>query len=137
MNALTIELQVLGWSGLLAAVQLALMAVPANMQLGPRYTGSARDEQRQLTGVAGRLERAFRNQLEGLVMYAPAAIVVTAAGASGPFTEGCAIAYLAARIVYIPLYGFGVRWWRSVVWAVGFLATILMLIAGLLQGAGG
>lgn len=134
---MTTEMAVLGWSALLAAVQLVLMAVPANLQLGPRYTGSARDEQRTLTGVAGRLERAFRNQLEGLVMYAPAVIVVTAADASGPFTEGCAIAYLAARIAYIPLYGFGVRWWRSAVWAIGFLATILMLLAALLQGTAG
>lgn len=128
---MTIELQVLGWAGLLAAVQLLLMAVPANLQLGSGYLASARDEQRSLHGAAARLERAFRNHLEGLAMFTAAAVVVSVGAASTPFTEGCALAYLAARIVYIPLYGFGVKWWRTVVWTVGFAATVLMLLAAL------
>ena len=131
MNGMTIELQVLGWAGLLAAAQLILMAIPANLQLGSAYVASARDEQRPLSGMAARLERAFRNQLEGLLLFAVAVMVVTMAGAASPFTEGCALAYLAARIVYVPLYAFGVPWLRSLVWGVGFVATILMLLAAL------
>ena len=126
------EVTILGWAGILAAAQLILMAVPANLQLGSAYVASARDEQRPLSGVAARLERAFRNQLESLLLFAVAVMVVTMAGAASPLTEGCAIAYIAARIVYVPLYGFGVKWWRSLVWAVGFFVTVVMLLAALL-----
>lgn len=131
MDGMTIEIQVLGWAGLLAAAQVILMAVPANLQLGSGYLATARDEPRPLSGVPARLERAWRNHLESLLLFAVAVLVVSLGGRSSPFTEGCALAYLAARIVYVPLYGFGVKWWRTAVWAVGFVASILMLLAAL------
>ena len=39
---------------------------------------------------------------------------------------------LAARILYVPAYAFGWNPWRSAIWAVGFLATLTMLIAALI-----
>ena len=39
--------------------------------------------------------------------------------------------YLAARVAYIPTYYLGLRPWRSLIWAVGFFATLLMLLAAL------
>ena len=41
-------------------------------------------------------------------------------------------AYLAARILYIPAYALGWSPWRSLIWSVGLLATIVMLLAALL-----
>ncbi len=131
MDGMTIEIQVLAWAGLLAAAQVILAAIPANMQLGSPYLASARDEQRPLSGIPARLDRAFRNHLEGLLLFAVAVVAVTLGGGASPLTEGCALAYLAARIVYVPLYAFGVPWLRTLVWAVGFVATILMLLAAL------
>lgn len=132
MAALSLELQALGWAALLAAVQLVLLAVAANLQLPTGYLVGARDQRRELTGAAGRLERALRNHLEGLLLFAVAALLVAFGGTSTPFTEGCALAYLAARVVYVPFYAFGIPWWRSAVWGVGFAATVLMLLAALL-----
>ena len=37
-----------------------------------------------------------------------------------------------ARILYVPAYYYGLNPWRSLIWAVGFLATLLMLLAALL-----
>ncbi len=125
------EIHILALSGLLTCVQFALMAVPANMQLGPKWTMGPRDEPRVMTGLAGRLHRAFNNQLEGLTLFAVAAVCVTLLDASTPFTRGAAAVYLAARVVYIPLYALGVPLWRSVVWSVGFGATACMLAAAL------
>ncbi|WP_281685469.1 MAPEG family protein [Thalassobaculum salexigens] len=127
METIPFEIRVLAWSGLLAAGQLVLLAVYANLQLGPRYLASARDEPRQLTGMAARLQRAFQNQIEGLVLFSAAAVAVTFSGTSAAMTEACALAYIVARVVYVPLYWFGVPWLRTVVWAVGFFATVIML----------
>ena len=59
-------------------------------------------------------------------------IVITFTKITSPFTAACAFAYLGARIAYIPAYYLGLRPWRSLIWAVGFFATTLMLVAALL-----
>jgi len=126
-----VELKILGYAALLQFVQYIVMAVPVNLQLGVAYTGGNRDEQRQVTGVAGRLKRALENHFEGLVLFTIAVLVVTLGGASSPLTEACAWAYLWARVLYVPAYASGVFLVRSLIWSVGFIATAVMLIAAL------
>jgi uncharacterized MAPEG superfamily protein len=126
-----IELVILGLAALLQAVQLVAMAIPVNRQLGPRYTAGSRDEPRTPTGVAGRLLRAYDNHNEALILFAVAVVVVVLGGGGSGFTEACAWAYLAARIAYVPAYASGVFLLRSVIWSIGFFATIAMLVAGL------
>jgi uncharacterized MAPEG superfamily protein len=90
-----------------------------------------RDRKVELTGVAGRLQRAMNNHFEGLILFAIAVVVVTLSGQSSGLTAACAYAYLVARILYVPAYAFGWAPWRSLIWAVGFLATLIMLLAAL------
>jgi uncharacterized MAPEG superfamily protein len=47
-------------------------------------------------------------------------------------TAQCAWAYLIARILYVPAYASGVYLIRSLIWAVGFFATLTMLLAAVL-----
>jgi uncharacterized MAPEG superfamily protein len=113
-------------------VQYVLMAIPVNVQLGPRYTGGNRDEQRLPEGVAGRLYRALNNHFESLILFTIAALVVTLGDASSEFTRTCAWVYLGARVLYVPAYASGVFLVRSLIWTVGFGATVAMLVAALL-----
>ncbi len=131
---MTQELTVLALAGLLQAVQFILMAVPANLELGPDYTASPRDTAppRPLSPVAGRLKRALENHFEGLILFTLAVVVVTLGGRSSPFTAACAWLYLGARVLYVPAYALGLAPWRSVVWAVGFLATVAMILAAII-----
>lgn len=129
---MTPEITVLGLALLLQVVQYGLLSVTANLQLGTRYTTSPRDEHRPLTGISARFERALKNHFEALILFTPAVLVVSLAGQSTAFTSGCAWAYLAARVLYIPAYAFGWVPWRSVIWAGGFLATVAMLIAAMI-----
>ena len=126
------ELTVLGLSALLSVAQLIALAVAANLQLGSDYLAGPRDEERPITGLAGRLRRAFNNQMEGLVLYAVAALLVVESGSVSGFTHLCAAAYLAARILYVPAYAYGWSPGRSLIWGVGFLATVAMLVAALI-----
>lgn len=128
---MTPEILVLTLGALLTIFQIVLMAIPANMQLGPRYTMGPRDKPAELHGKAGRLHRAMGNMFEAMVLYIAAAVAVTYAGGTA-FTAACAWVWLAARVLYIPLYAYGISPWRSYVWAVGLLANALMLIAALL-----
>jgi uncharacterized MAPEG superfamily protein len=132
---MTPELTALALAGLLQAVQYILMSVPANLELGPRKTLGPRDDAdlaSQLSPRTARLYRALDNHFEGLILFTLAVVVVTLGDARSPFTAACAWTYLAARVLYVPAYAFGLVPWRSVIWLVGFTATALMLVAALL-----
>ena len=131
---MTHELPTLALAGLLQAIQLCLFATPANIEIGTGYTSSARDKppSRPLSIGTGRLQRAMNNHFEGLILFTLAVVVVTLGNQSSTVTQYCAYAYLAARILYVPAYYFGWRPWRSAIWAVGFIATIVMILAALI-----
>jgi len=130
---MTPELTALTLAALLQAVQYLLYAIPANLELGPGYTTSPRDHDptSPMSDGTARLGRALSNHFEGLILFTIACVTVTLSDQSTPVTAACAYTYLAARIAYIPAYYFGLRPWRSLIWAVGFLATVLMLLAAL------
>ncbi|MCW1954476.1 MAG: MAPEG family protein [Roseobacter sp.] len=131
---MTPELTVLALAALLQALQFVLYAVPANLELGPGYTMSARDRppSREMSLRTARLGRALTNHFEGLILFTIAVLVVTLGNQATGFTAACAWAYLGARLAYIPAYAFDLRPWRSLVWAIGFFATLSMILAALL-----
>ncbi|TRW98351.1 MAPEG family protein [Paracoccus sp. M683] len=128
---MTPELTVLALAGLLQAVQFALFAIAANRELGTRVTMGPRDKPITVSGRTGRLQRALNNHFEGLILFTLAVVVVSLGGQSTGFTAACAWIYLVARVLYIPAYAFGLTPWRSVIWSVGFAATMLMILAAL------
>ncbi len=127
------ELTVLALAIVLQAVQYFIFAVPANLELGTGYTSSARDypPSKSLSVKTGRLQRAMNNHFEALILFTAAVVVVTLGDQSTAFTRGCAWAYLAARVIYVPAYYLGWRPWRSAIFGVGFFATLLMVLAAL------
>ena len=131
---MTPELTALALAIVLQAVQFALYAVPANRELGPGYTMSARDREpsRRMSDRTARLGRALENHFQGLILFTAAVVVVTLSGQASDFTALCAWTYLAARILYVPAYAFGWRPGRSIIWALGFAATLLMVAAALI-----
>ena len=132
---MTPELTVLALAGLLQAAQFVLMSVPVNREVGHHRTLAPRDNDdlmRDLSPRTGRLVRALNNHFEALILFTLAVTVVTLSNQSTPFTAACAWTYLVARVLYVPAYAFGLVPWRSLIWAVGFLATVAMIGASLL-----
>ncbi|MCF1709209.1 MAPEG family protein [Tabrizicola sp. J26] len=132
---MTPELTVLTLAGLLQFLQFSLMSVAVNREIGPERTAGPRDGddlRRDLSPRTGRLVRAMDNHFEALILFTLAVVVVTLSGKASLFTAICAWAYLAARIAYVPAYYFGLVPWRSAIFGVGWLATLLMLLAALL-----
>ena len=131
---MTAELTALALAGLLQTVQFGLFAIPANVELGTRYTSSPRDTPppRPLSTVTARLHRALNNHFEGLILFTLAVEVVTLGDQSTPVTRIAAWTYLGARLLYVPAYAFGWRPWRSAIWGIGFFATLTMIVAALI-----
>ncbi len=122
------ELQLLAVAIALGVVHLILQALTARRQQGLKWAGGARDEPMPVDGLAGRMERAFANYRETFPLFAAAVIGCYLAGKLGPVTLWASVAYVAARAVYIPLYAFGVRGLRTLVWAISFAGIIALLI---------
>lgn len=131
---MTPELLALTLATLLLIAQLLHVALLANLEIGSRWLAGPRDGDpgRALSPRAARLKRAYENHREWIVPFAIAVLVVELSGAGSALTAGCAFAYLAARILYVPAYAFGWSPGRSIVWAVGFVATVILLLAALL-----
>ena len=131
---MTPELTALTLAALLQAVQFTLFAIPANLELTAKYTSSPRDlpPSRPLTKTTARLQRALNNHFESLILCTIAVLVVSLSNQSTATTQTAAYSYLAARVLYVPAYYFGWAPWRSAIWAVGFFATLTMLVAALI-----
>ena len=136
---MTPELLVLTLAALLQCAQFGLMSLAANLDVGPARTMSPRDPQRlgkplaEILGVkAGRLYRAFNNMFEALILFTIAVLVIALTDQSTAVTQTAAWVFLAARVAYVPAYYFGLAPGRSLIWFVGFLATLTLLIAALL-----
>jgi len=130
---MTAELTVLVLAALLAVGQLCWMAVRANLEIGPAYFLTPRDgEPPQPMSIGlGRLKRAYQNHIETLPLFAVAVLALTLADKGSGLTAALAWLYLGARVLFVPAYLFGWTPWRSLIWAAGFLATVLMLLAAL------
>ena len=131
---MTPELTTLALAALLQALQFVSFATLANRDLTPGYTSSPRDRppSREMAVLTARLQRALNNHFEGLILFTLAVVVVTMGNQSTTTTQYAAYIYLAARILYVPAYAFGLTPWRSAIWAVGFGATLTMIIAALI-----
>ena len=132
---MTTELTLLGWTLVLALVQIMLPASLRNGETGLAYNTSACDESGPPVGVVtGRLRRAQANLFETLPIFAAAVLIAHVGDREGALTLWGAWLYLAARIVYVPLYALGIPYLRSCVWLVS-MAGVIMLLAAILGPA--
>lgn len=133
---MTTELTLLAWTLVLALGQILLPAMLRTAETGVSYNAGARDEEGPPVGrITGRLQRAQRNLFETLPLFAAAILIAHVAGRNGIWTWWGASLYFWARIVYVPLYAFGIPYIRSLVWLVCLLGTILVLAAVLVPAA--
>ena len=124
--AASTEIAVLGWSVVLLLVQIILQAT-STYDLGPYLLGP-RDDNRQSGNVmAGRFKRALENLLETYPAFVALALALVVTGKSGDIAATGAWVWLAARVVYVPLYAFGVPAVRTLVWCVSIVGLLMML----------
>jgi uncharacterized MAPEG superfamily protein len=129
---MTTELTLLGWTLVLALVQIILPAMVRNKEVGLAHNAGPRDEETVPVGkVTGRLKRAQANLFETLPLFAAAILIAHAAGREDSLTLDGAWLYLISRIVYVPLYAFGVPYVRTLAWGVGLGGLILIIIQDL------
>ena len=129
---MTTELVYLAWTLVLALVYIGLPSQLRTFETGTAYNASPRDDDGPPVGkITGRLQRAQKNLFETLPLFIAAVLIVHAAGRESSFTGWAVWLYFWARLVYLPLYAFGVPYVRSLVWLVSLAGLIMMLYAAL------
>ncbi len=123
---MTPELLYLIWSAALTLILAAIAVSGATLQVGlPRLAGN-REGMPELTGWAGRAQRAHRNMLENLVLFAILVLAAKAVGVRNDITLLGAQLFFWGRLAHAVIYLIGIPWARTAAWAVSVVGLILI-----------
>ena len=123
------DLTLLGASTILLFAHVMLQGQTATRDRGLDWNAGPRDgDAKPLSPLAGRAARALANFQETYPAFIALALALAVTGRTGGLASTGAILWFAARIIYIPLYLFGIRYVRSLAWAASILGLLLMLI---------
>ena len=125
---MSFELTLAVWSVLILFIHIGLQAGFLTRDLGSEYNAGPRDEQRDLSVIGGRAERALRNFLETWPAFIVLALAASVAGISSGLTQWGAGLYVLFRLAYIPLYLLGIPYLRSLVFTGACVGLLLMFI---------
>ena len=125
---MSVDLKLLIWSVALTVVQMVVAVIGAQGKVGlPPLIGN-RDDLPQMTGFAGRAQRAHRNMLESLVLFAVLVLVAQVTGKANATTALGAQLFFWGRIAYAVVYWIGIPWVRTLVWAVSLIGLIMIFV---------
>jgi uncharacterized MAPEG superfamily protein len=127
---MTTELTMLAWTMVLAFVQILLFDFARTNQYGLKWNTGPRDETMPpLSPVAERLRRAQHNLFETLPLFIAGVLIAHLAGRDSALTALGAEIYFWGRVLYVPLYAFGVRMLRSIVWVIALVGMGMIYFA--------
>jgi uncharacterized MAPEG superfamily protein len=130
---MTTELIMLAWTLVLALAQILIVATMRSSETGLAYNMGARDGPAPpMRPATARMQRAQANLFETLPLFAAAVLIAHVAGRESELSAWGSIAFFGARVLYVPLYAFGVPVVRSLVWGVS-LAGLAMVLAAILS----
>ena len=124
---MTTELLLLVWSIAVYALYLGAQSLIYRWRFGLIYAQTARDAAPKPEGeLLGRAERALKNFLETWPVLIILLLVADLSDRGDSLVYWGAGLWFAARLVYLPLYLFGVFMLRSIVWCVAATGLFLM-----------
>ena len=126
---LSLELKLLVWSVALAFAQCLVAVVGALLQVGLPTLAGNREPTPEISGWAGRAQRAHYNMLESLVLFAILVLTARAAGVSNSTTLLGAQLFFWGRVAHAIFYIAGIAWLRTAAWGVSVLGLILLFVA--------
>lgn len=75
----------------------------------------------------GRAQRAHRNLLESLVLFAALVLVAHVSGQANATTALGAAIFFYARLAHAVIYWMGIPWARTVAWTVSVAGLVMIL----------
>ena len=123
-----IEIRMLAYSATLCA----LLAVPYTIGLildrGLPTVAGNRENFADGAGWIGRSQRAHRNLVENLVPFAALMVCIIATNRLDPTTAFAARLFFYARLGHAVVYTAGIPWLRTLAYALGVVAMVMLLV---------
>lgn len=124
-----IELMMTAYAVALLFVLIAISGVVGTTNYSlPELTGN-RDDLGAPSAFFGRAKRTVDNHREGLILWAPLAIMVVMTDNTTANTALAAQIFIASRVAHAICYLVGIPWLRTLVWIPGIVATVMMFLA--------
>jgi uncharacterized MAPEG superfamily protein len=122
------ELTCLEWSVALWLVHVLVQATVGNVELPFGYLFTSRDKPPAASGLLfGRACRALANYLENFTPFVAVALALIATQRTGGAGAIGATIWILARVVYLPVYVFGIIYVRTIVWGISIIGLVMML----------
>lgn len=125
---MTFELAMLLASVILLFVYIGVQSGLMTKDMGSDYNAGPRDETLNLGVKAGRADRALSNFLETYPAFIGLALATAVMAGSNWLTQGGAALYVLGRVVYIPLYLYGIKYVRSLAFLAASVGLLLMVV---------
>ena len=126
---MTLELYCLAWAVVLGLAHIFIAGNARTVELGAKWNMGARDEKTQdLKPLTGRLLRAQSNFFETFPLFASAVLIVAVSHTYSAYSYWGCIIYLVARIIYLPIYAFGIPVIRTIIWLISIVGLLLVLV---------
>jgi uncharacterized MAPEG superfamily protein len=126
---MTTELDYLVASAALTFVLVLIAVLGAMFEVGLPELAGNRETEPKVGGWAGRAQRAHRNMLENLVLFAILVLVAHAAGVSDGTTRLGAALYFWGRFAHAAVYIAGIPWVRTAAFGVSVVGLVLLFAA--------
>jgi uncharacterized MAPEG superfamily protein len=125
---MTPELWYLVWSAALTFVLVVIAVSGATLQVGLVTLAGNREGMPELTGWAGRAQRAHRNMLESLVLFAILVLTAKAVNVGNAATLLGAQLFFWGRVAHAAIYLAGIPWARTAAWAVSIVGLVMIFL---------
>lgn len=125
---MTHELTMVVYTAILLFFMIGVQGAVGLLNNGLVWGGGSRDVAAKPSVLHGRATRAVRNHIEALCMFVPIVLVLNAAGISNEATLLWTKVFVGARVAYAVFYWLGTPWARTLVWAIGLVATVMLFL---------
>ncbi|MFT3808620.1 MAG: MAPEG family protein [Micropepsaceae bacterium] len=126
---MSVELTMLAYSVALLFVVILIQANAGVMAQGLMPMANNRDDLPAPTPFQARMKRVVDNHREGLILFAPLALIAAHQGISTSTTVLGAQLFFYSRVAHAVLYIAGVPAVRPLAWAVGIAGTVMIFLA--------
>jgi len=122
------ELMLLAWAVVLTLIQMLVAASGAASQYGVMPLFGNREGLAPLAGWAGRAQRAHRNMLENLVLFAALVLICAVTNQTNGTTLLGAQLFFWARLAYAVIYVAGIPYLRTAAWLASIVGLVLIFL---------
>ena len=125
-NEIPIELSLLIWTAALTILQMLVSALGSISQIGLTTLAGNRDNLTETTGWASRAQRAHRNMLESIAVFAILVMSAHHLNISNDMTVLGAQLFFWGRVAFSIIYIAGIPWVRTAAWGVSLVGLVLI-----------